>query len=107
MLRLIPWEPKWCIFVMTLQSLAQLASNLGVRMYEGTQVNRVTTCLDSPSPRVDTVETDRGVIKCDYFINCGGFWARSLGKKTQPPVKVPVQAVEHYYLHTKKVHVAW
>jgi len=44
-----------------------------------------------------------GTIKCDYFINCAGFWARSLGKKTQPVVKVPVQAVEHQYLHTKKV----
>ena len=47
--------------------------------------------------------TPVGTIKCDYFINSAGFWARSLGKKTQPVVKVPVQAVEHHYLHTKKV----
>ena len=80
-------------------SLAQLASAQGVKIFEQIQVHRVMT----QQRKVSAVETDRGTIKCDYFINCAGFWARSLGKKTQPLVKVPVQAVEHHYLHTKKV----
>ena len=99
-------------------SLASLASQRGVRLYEHIHVHRVLTNQN----RVAAVETDRGnnqrlqmikldlifyfdyfkgTIRCDYFVNCAGFWARSLGKKTQPMVKVPVQAVEHYYLHTK------
>ncbi len=75
------------------------AAEQGVRMLEHIQVNRVLTSHN----KVAAVETDRGTIKCEYFVNCAGFWARSLGKKTQPLVKVPVQAVEHYYLHTKPV----
>jgi len=81
------------------RSLAKLASSLGVRLFEQIQVHRVLT----DRKRVSAVETDRGTIHCDYFVNSAGFWARSLGKKTQPVVKVPVQAVEHHYLHTKKV----
>ena len=79
--------------------LARLACDMGVRMYEKIQVSRVLTA----NSRVAAVETDHGTIKCDYFVNSAGFWSRSLGKKTMPQVKVPVQAVEHYYLHTKKV----
>ncbi|XP_046657941.1 pyruvate dehydrogenase phosphatase regulatory subunit, mitochondrial-like [Daphnia pulicaria] len=81
------------------ESLAALAAAKGVRMFEHIQVNRVLTSQN----KVAAVETDRGTIKCDFFVNCAGFWARSLGKKTEPLVKVPVQAVEHYYLHTKPV----
>jgi len=85
------------------KSLAELAANQGVRMYEHIQVNKVLTSQNQSSPRVSAVETDHGTIACEYFVNCAGFWSRSLGKKTEPSVKVPVQAVEHYYLHTKKV----
>ena len=82
------------------ESLVDLAVAQGVRMFERIQVNRVLT---NSNHQVAAVETDRGTIRCDYFVNCAGFWARALGKKTQPLVKVPVQAVEHYYLHTKPV----
>lgn len=67
------------------EGLAELAAEQGVRLFEGIQVNRVLTSQN----RVAAVETDRGTIKCDFFVNCAGFWARSLGKKTQPQVKVP------------------
>jgi len=66
--------------------LADLAAGMGVQMFEGIQVNRILTNQN----RVAAVETDRGTIKCDYFVNCAGFWARSLGKKTQPSVKVDI-----------------
>ena len=80
-------------------SLIDIATSQGVKIFENIQVHRVLTSQN----QVSAVETDRGTIKCTYFVNCAGFWARSLGKKTLPLVKVPVQAVEHYYLHTKKV----
>lgn len=49
------------------------------------------------------VNTDRGRIDCDYFVNCAGFWSRSVGQLSKPPVKMPIQAAEHYFLHTKPI----
>lgn len=36
-------------------------------------------------------------------MNCGGIWARAIGKMSNPVVKVPLHACEHYYLHTKEI----
>lgn len=55
--------------------------------------------------RVERVEARHGAVstECQFFVNCGGFWARQIGQLSQPPVKVPLHAVEHYYLHTGTV----
>lgn len=53
--------------------------------------------------KVVAVGTSRGMIECQYFVNCGGFWARKIGKMSEPYVKVPLHACEHYYLHTKPI----
>lgn len=53
--------------------------------------------------RVAGVETENGKINCEFFVNCAGFWAREVGQLSEPYVKVPLHAVEHYYLHTKHV----
>jgi hypothetical protein len=53
--------------------------------------------------KVVAVGTSRGMIECQYFVNCGGFWARRIGKMSEPHVKVPLHACEHYYLHTKPI----
>lgn len=53
--------------------------------------------------RVSGVETSLGPINCDFFVNCAGFWARGVGQLSHPFVKVPLHAVEHYYLHTKPI----
>lgn len=37
-------------------------------MYEGVEVNKILT----HSGNVHGVETTRGTINCEYFINCGG-----------------------------------
>lgn len=50
-----------------------------------------------------SIETDLGKINCEYFVNCAGFWARGVGQLSEPYVKVPLHAVEHYYLHTKPI----
>lgn len=52
---------------------------------------------------VSSVSTNRGRINCDYFVNCAGFWARSIGEMSEPTVKIPLQAAEHYFLHTKSI----
>lgn len=49
------------------------------------------------------VESDLGPVSCEYFVNCAGFWARGVGQLSEPYVKVPLHAVEHYYLHTKPI----
>ena len=51
--------------------------------------------------RVAGVETEHGVIECDYFVNCSGIWAREIGKLSEPPVKVPICPAEHFFLSFK------
>lgn len=68
-------------------------------MFEGTSVTKVIC----DGGRVVGVETSEGTIDCDFFVNCAGFWARAIGKLSDPTVKVPLHASEHYYLHTKKI----
>lgn len=53
--------------------------------------------------KVKSVETTGGMTECIYFVNCAGFWARNIGQLSEPNVKVPLHAVEHYYLHTKEI----
>lgn len=52
---------------------------------------------------VSAVSTNRGRIECEYFVNCSGFWARAIGQTSDPMVKIPLQAAEHYFLHTKPI----
>jgi len=87
-------------------ALARAARDKGVRVFENCRLNRVNTTLTSnDQPRVSSVDTSRGNITCEYFVNCGGIWGRELGKKSDPKVKVPLQACEHYYLVTKPIGI--
>lgn len=61
------------------------------------------TKVHQTNGKISGVETDLGPIACDYFVNCAGFWARSVGQLSEPYVKVPLHAVEHYYLHTQYI----
>lgn len=71
----------------------------GVQVVENCAVQQIL----SHNGRVAAVDTSRGMIECQYFVNCGGFWARKVGKLSEPFVKVPLHACEHYYLHTKPI----
>lgn len=75
------------------------AQRLGVTVVEHCPVRQI----QQTDRKVSSVETDQGSVECSYFVNCGGFWARQIGELSEPTVKVPIQAVEHYYLHTKKI----
>lgn len=46
---------------------------------------------------MDSVETDIGTIKCEYFINCSGMWSRELGLKCKTPVCIPAYPAQHFY----------
>jgi len=50
--------------------------------------------------KVTGVATDKGTIKADFVVNCGGMWARELGKRNR--INVPLHACEHYYAITEK-----
>lgn len=54
------------------------------------------------------VETDQGTVKCEYFVNCAGMWARELGlrtgnKKVDRPVKIPSYPAKHFYAVTHEM----
>uniref|UniRef100_T1IHI3 Pyruvate dehydrogenase phosphatase regulatory subunit, mitochondrial n=1 Tax=Strigamia maritima TaxID=126957 RepID=T1IHI3_STRMM len=83
--------------VKTCKILIQEATGKGIKVIENCTINRVIT----RNSTVIGVDTNKGMITCDYFVNCGGFWARNIGRKSNPPVKVPLHPCEHYYLHTR------
>lgn len=68
-------------------------------MFEECTVQRIF----SRNNRIRAVESTKGAVECDYFVNCGGIWARKIGRLSEPEVKVPVHPVEHYYLITKPI----
>lgn len=70
---------------------------MGVTVIEKCTVKNVTQRHRS----VSSVRTNFGRINCEYFVNCAGFWARSIGEMSEPTVKIPLQPAEHYFLHTK------
>ncbi|KOX71509.1 Pyruvate dehydrogenase phosphatase regulatory subunit, mitochondrial [Melipona quadrifasciata] len=75
------------------------AKKKGVKVFENCKVTKIITQNDT----IEAVETTHGTIECEHFVNCAGFWARNVGKLSEPYVKVPLHPVEHYYLHTKLI----
>ncbi len=57
----------------------------------------------TPDIQVTGVRTSLGEIKCDYFVNCAGIWARHLGQLSDPVVKVPICPAEHFFLTFKDI----
>ncbi|MBN3316616.1 PDPR phosphatase, partial [Atractosteus spatula] len=78
-------------------ALAVASAQHGVQIHERTSVNHVLV----RKGHVHGVETDRGPIECDYFVNCAGQWAYELGQASEESVSVPLHACEHFYLLTK------
>jgi glycine/D-amino acid oxidase-like deaminating enzyme len=78
-------------------ALAKGARMGGARILEETRV----TGIKREKGRVTGVVTDRGEIEAEYVVNCGGIWARELGKMAG--VNVPLHAAEHYYLITEPI----
>nr|XP_022914897.1 pyruvate dehydrogenase phosphatase regulatory subunit, mitochondrial-like isoform X1 [Onthophagus taurus] len=81
--------------------LAKLAIENGAKYYEGVTVQKILT----KNRRVYGIETDKGEIRCEYFVNCAGMWARELGLHCNPPVKIPAYPAEHYYATTPFLNI--
>jgi len=72
------------------------ARQRGATCIEGVLVEDVLT----EGGHVHGVVTNHGTVKTDYVVNCGGMWARELGRKSG--VNIPLHACEHYYAVTEK-----
>ena len=79
------------------QALARGARNGGARIVENTPVLDILR----ENCRVTGVRTAHGNIRAEYVVNCGGMWARSIGRMAG--VNVPLQAAEHYYLVSEPI----
>jgi 4-methylaminobutanoate oxidase (formaldehyde-forming) len=79
------------------QALAAGARAAGARIREGVSVTGVVR----RGAAVVGVETSAGPIACETVVNCGGMWARALGR--QCGVAVPVWPVEHFYAVTRPI----
>jgi len=77
------------------QSLAKGARNRGVTIVEETRVTGIST----EQGRAVGVLTDKGEIRCEVVVNCGGQWARQIGALAG--VSVPLQSVQHQYIVTE------
>ncbi|XP_043839142.1 pyruvate dehydrogenase phosphatase regulatory subunit, mitochondrial isoform X1 [Dromiciops gliroides] len=78
-------------------ALASAASQNGVQIRDRTSVVHVMV----KKGHVTGVETDRGDVECQYFVNCAGQWAYELGLSNEEPVNIPLHACEHFYLLTR------
>ena len=74
------------------QALAKGARANGAKIIEGIKVTGITT----KDGAVAGVSTENGDITAEYVVNCGGMWARDIGKMAG--VSVPLHACEHFYI---------
>ena len=79
------------------QALAKGARQYGATICEQVKVEEVV----SHNGKATGVRTEQGTIVADFVVNCGGMWARELGR--QNGVGVPLYACEHYYLVTEPI----
>lgn len=64
------------------KALADMAQKGGATYKENCKVLEVLTLNNA----IKAVNTNQGLVECEYFINCAGMWARDLGLKCNPPV---------------------
>ena len=83
------------------QALARGARNNGVKIFEKTRVTGIDVEDGSSGRRVTGVRTAEGAIKAEIVVNCGGQWARQVGRMVG--VTVPLFSCEHMYIVTEKM----
>jgi sarcosine dehydrogenase len=79
------------------QSMAKGARGRGVTILENVRV----TGIDVAEGRVVGVTTTQGNVRCETVVNCGGQWARDIGRMAG--VSVPLQSVQHQYMVTEPI----
>jgi sarcosine dehydrogenase len=79
------------------QALAKGARINGARIIEDCPV----TAIRIDRGRAVGVSTPQGDIACEAVVNCGGQWAKEIGRLAG--VSVPLQSVQHQYLITEPI----
>ncbi|MCC6468255.1 MAG: GcvT family protein [Alphaproteobacteria bacterium] len=79
----------------TTHAYAKSARIAGAEIYLQTRV----TALDPRPDGTWTVRTTKGDIHAEHVVNCGGLWAREVGRMVG--IELPVLAMEHMYLVTE------
>jgi dimethylglycine dehydrogenase len=79
-------------------AFAKAARVHGARYFTHTPVTVVQQRADGSWD----VTTPKGQINAEQIVNCGGLWAREVGKMAG--VHLPVQPMEHHYLITEDIH---
>lgn len=79
----------------TTYAFAGAARKAGASVFTQTRV--LDTVLQSDGTW--RVETDKGVVIAEHVINCGGLWAREVGRMVG--LELPILAMEHQYLITE------
>ncbi len=84
-------------------ALAKGAKMNGAQILEGikvTDIHQTGGRVTGVSWQADSSQ-EQGTIEADYVVNCGGMWAREVGKMAG--VNVPLHACEHFYIVTENI----
>lgn len=81
----------------TTQAYAKAARLLGAEVERFTRVLALRQRRDGSWD----VVTDKGEVHAEHVVNCGGLWAREIGRMVG--IELPVLAMEHHYLITEDV----
>ncbi|MBV9913864.1 MAG: GcvT family protein [Sinobacteraceae bacterium] len=81
----------------TTHAYAKSARINGAEIYLQTRVTELTRRRDGSWD----VITDKGTITAEHVVNCGGLWAREVGRMVG--LELPVLAMEHMYLVTDEM----
>ncbi|BCH32116.1 glycine cleavage system protein T [Mesorhizobium sp. L-8-10] len=79
----------------TTHAYARAAQKLGAEIVLR---NRVVELTQEPDGTWNVV-TEKGTVKAEHVVNCGGLWAREVGRMVG--VELPLLAMEHMYLLTE------
>lgn len=79
----------------TTHAYAKAAQKLGAEIVLR---NRVVELTQQPDGTWNVV-TEKGTVKAEHVVNCGGLWAREVGRMVG--VELPLLAMEHMYLLTE------
>ncbi|MCF6116523.1 MULTISPECIES: FAD-dependent oxidoreductase [Mesorhizobium] len=79
----------------TTHAYAKAARKLGAEIVLRNRVVELTQEVDGTW----NVVTEQGTVKAEHIVNCGGLWAREIGRMVG--VELPLLAMEHMYLLTE------
>ena len=75
--------------------LAKAAKMEGVQIFEKTPVQKILV----KNKKIYGVETNNGIIDCEYVVLATGMWSRQIGEDID--VSVPLYPNEHFYIITE------